>query len=195
LRLGFVFLAWQTTSQVLGEYTAAFRILEVAYLVPAGVMGIGFPHLAESFGLGKRIFVVEIKRIALVMVGLALLWTSFLVLGGPLIIRLLFGARYEGAAPVLRYLGFAGGMVFLNFFVCHLMIVINRQKRHAFHEVLVFLICATLSIVWIPVHGAEGAAMALLGTEVSLFLLTTTYLWRKWEHTFPNLDSANMPAL
>jgi len=180
LRAGVVILAWEWSHHVVGEYVAAFRIYETSYILPAAIMAITLPHLSSALSLERSLFLSKLKRVSYVILPCAFAWAGFLIFGSPLIIKILYGESFAGAVPILRYLGFVSAFVFLNYLVTHLMIVINCQRRHAVHEVLAFLLCLTLCFTFIGRQGAQGAAMALLLTEISLFIVTISFLIFKY---------------
>jgi len=176
LRLGPLFLAWIWTTREVGEFSAAFRIFETSYILPAAIMAISVPHLSQAFQKGARIIKKELFRVAGIILPLGLLWGGGIFFFSSLIINLLFGAEFSAAIGVLKILSIASGLVFINYFVTHLMIVLNRQKRHALHQGLIFLVSCVLYAVLIPKGGAIGAAWALLWTEGVLFTVTVSYL-------------------
>lgn len=185
LRIGAVVLAWYWNSQSVGEYSAAFRIFEITYIVPAAVMSIALPHLSFASGQGREFFSKELKRVTSLMGIAGLSWSAFLYLGSRQLVYFLFGIRYQDAIPVLRVFAAAGGMVFLTYFVTSLMVVVNLQKRHALNEILTFVVCCLLSALLIPTRGSLGAAYALFGTECFLFLVTVLALYAHRHEMIP----------
>ncbi len=181
LRIAPLILGWVVSSHDLGEYNGAFRIYEATYILPASIMAISLSHLASSLQAGLASYERELRRVALLMIPGGVAWACFLGFGSRWIIRILLGERFTGAVPILSVLGLTGGMVFLNYFVTYLMIVINAQRRHALHETLVFLFSLTVHALLIQKKMAIGAAWALFSTEVFLFILTVSYVIR-WHH-------------
>lgn len=179
LRMGPVFLAWIWDDRVVGEYTAAFRFFEITYIIPAAIMSISVSHLSGSLRKNASLFQSDLRRVSLVMGALALLSTAFLYLAGPAIFRLLFGPAYRGSSILLHSFAWIAGLVFLNYLVTHLMVVLDHQKRHAFHEAMAFLVSLAASVFLIPAYGAKGAALALLTTELTLFIATLSFLMKK----------------
>jgi O-antigen/teichoic acid export membrane protein len=178
LRIAPLILGWVVSSHELGEYNGAFRIFEATYIVPASIMAISLSHLASSLKDGLPSYERELRRVAFLMIPGGIVWSCFLGFGSPWLIRILLGERFAGAIPVLSVLALAGGMVFLNYFVTYLMVVIDAQRRHALHETIVFLFSLTAHAVLIQKWSAVGAAWALFSTEVFLFLLTVSYVAR-----------------
>jgi len=181
LRIAPLILGWVVSSHELGEYNGAFRVFEATYILPASIMAISLSHLASSLKDGMGSYERELRRVALLMIPGGVAWACFLGFGSRWIIRILLGERFSGAVPILSVLGLVGGMVFLNYFVTYLMIVINAQRRHAVHQTLVFLFSLIVHVLLIQKKLAVGAAWALFSTEVFLFLLTVSYIVR-WHH-------------
>jgi PST family polysaccharide transporter len=181
LRIAPLVLGWVASSHALGEYNGALRIYEATYIIPASVMAIALPHLSSALKQSLGSYENELRRVGLMMIPFGIGWACFLGFGSPWIVRLLLGPRFDGAIPVLSVLGLAGGMVFVNYFVTYPMLVVNAQRRHAFHQTIVFLFSLSAHLYLIRKYSAVGAAWALLSTEIVLFLLTASYLAR-WHH-------------
>jgi O-antigen/teichoic acid export membrane protein len=181
LRIGFVLLAWFASAAQVGEYSAAFRIFEAIYILPAAMMSMAVPHLAAARINGSEMFVSELRRIGFSMVALGGLTAFGLWAFSDFIVARLFGPTFRGAIPVLNTLAAVAFVVFLNYFVTHVMVVINRQKRHALNQALSLAAAIALSVYFVPTHYSLGAAFALLGTEFVLFFLTTTTLIHRWK--------------
>jgi len=176
LRLGVVFLAWIWSSKEVGEYSAAFRIFEASYIVPAALMAISVPHLSEALQKGREMMKKELGRVAKVIFPMAFVWGGGLYLFSPLIIKVLFGSQYLASIRVLQILAITSTMVFINYFATHLMIVFSKQRRHALHQGITFLFGLTFYSFLIPRGGAVGAAKGLLLTEIVLFAITVSFL-------------------
>ncbi|OVE76861.1 hypothetical protein BVX98_04130 [bacterium F11] len=181
IRMGAILILWFWNARVVGEYSAAFRIFEMTYLIPWAIMSIGVPHLSEVFYNKNHKFESDFKRILALMGSLGLMWSLFIFLFSPWIIQLLFGERFVNSIVVLRLFSLAGFMVFINYFFTHLMVVINHQKRHALHEVVAFVLGLLLFLVLIPRYGSNGAAIGLFLIELILFGLTSIFLVNHWK--------------
>lgn len=180
LRIGVIILGWVATSDLVGEYSAAFRIYEITYVVPAAIMSIGMPHLSRVMKHDPISFRDEFIRLSKVLFFLGAGWGLLLFFGREPLIRVLFGGRYMAAAPVLKILAGASFFVFVNYLITHLMIIFNHQRRHALHLTVVFIICCLLNVVWVPVKGSEAPALVLLVGEILIFLLTFSFLFRRY---------------
>ncbi len=179
VRIGPVLLAWVWTSQIVGEYSAAFRIFEISYVVPAAVMAISVPHLSEALRKGRTDFTSQLMHVFVVMMPIALAWTALLYFGSPLIVRTLFGAKFLNAAPVLKIFSGVSFLVFVNYTVTNIMVIIGWQRRHALNTVLMFLLAICYFALLVG-KGAVGIALAMLLCEATMFVLTARALWAWW---------------
>jgi len=176
IRMGVIVVALYWTTQAVGEYSAAFRVYEACYILPASIMGICVPHLSEARQLGRVAYGRELGRVWMMMIPLALLTAGGLVIFSPAIIELLFGEAYGGSVGTLRIFGLASGVLIINQVTNHLMIIHDRQRRHALHSFLMFLLSFTLYLVFVQRWGGQGAALSLFITETLLFITTSLYI-------------------
>ena len=65
----------------------------------------------------------------------------------------------------------------LNYLLTHNMVVINCQRRHAWHEAIVFFVSWPLYLYLIGNYGARGAALGLVFAELTLLVLTAGFLF------------------
>jgi O-antigen/teichoic acid export membrane protein len=182
LRVGAIIIAWVWSSREVGEYSAAFRIFEITYIIPTAVMSIGVPHLSSALNQGRTILLSELRRIGIFMLFSGLVWSVFIYFLSSLIVNLFFGEKFLAAVPILKVFGVAGGLVFINYFVTHLMVVFSLQKRHAVNIFFSFTFCVLTSVIFVSNNGSIGAAWSLLLTEVFLFIATTASLLNSTIH-------------
>ena len=79
-----------------GVYSAAFRVFEISYVLPAATMSIALPHLSHARAKSSSHFHSEVRRVGLMMAVLALVWTVILMGGAPWIVNDLFWTRLSG---------------------------------------------------------------------------------------------------
>jgi O-antigen/teichoic acid export membrane protein len=182
MRWGHILCAWELTPKNLGDYSAAFRIFEFSFIIPAAIMNIGVPHLSESLKIGFPEFQRRYKKLLLLILPIGFLWGAFLILGAKPIVYLLFGQKYFEAVGPLRWLGAAGALVFINYAITHVLIIINRQTRNAVHEFIVFVMIFIFSIAFIPSYGITGAAVSIVLGELILMVLTLYFFWSGRHH-------------
>lgn len=185
LRIGGVLLAWYWSSEIVGEFSAAFRLFEVTYLFPAAIMSAAIPHLSSALKKGREWFLGDLRKLALSTLAAAAGWGLFLWVGSSHLVGVFYGERYAGAAPLLARIALPAALVFVSYFVTCLMVVFNLQRRHALNEMLAFVVGALLNVALVPTKGAVGAVYALIGTELFRSAITLNSLVRQWRLMAP----------
>lgn len=184
IRLGVIFLGFYVGEKQIGEYNAAFRVFELAYVFASAMVTVNVSTMAASRKEGKEHFKRETLGL-IGIVGLSGMLFSVLIglLAGP-IINVLFGTSFEGSVAVLRVFGWVSLFVFMNYYGNHLMVVTHRQRRLAGHLALTFMGSLLSYVFLIPHYGAKGVALSLLVTEIILFTLNFTYIALKYRKSF-----------
>ena len=145
--------------QPVGGYNAAFRLVEALRLLPAAVMAVTFPMLvqARDTDLVRRIG----GRLAIAGGALALACA----IGAPVIVPLLYGARYEYAVPAFAVLSLALPLFFLNYALTHQ--VIGWEGHRAYLGIVTLALAGNIvaNIMLVPERGIVGAAIATVLTE------------------------------
>lgn len=149
-------------SAALAVYTVAYKLLEVARLIPGAVSRI---VLARSSDLESSGY--DLRGHLRISVALSLVGTLAVVLAGPLLIGLLFGAEYrEPATTPVRILGLSivpfavltvGGMYAIGTGNG------KRYRRIAIENLVVLLVAVTALA---EAFGLDGAAIGMLLSQI-----------------------------
>ena len=159
----------------IGNYAAAFRIMSGVILFMVPVAQISFRKL--------RGYVNEIEKFRyhlMIMIVLSL-GAAVLLLGGGLtfsqsLISLTFGREYTQAGHLLKYLFVALALILPNYILTQAMIACEKEKFYALCAVVGVLVNVIFNFFLIPEHGAVGAALATIITEVFLMFSIGGYL-------------------
>lgn len=166
----FVLDAWQGAEAV-GAFGVAQKLVEPLSLVPAALMAAVFPAFTRALGRDAG----ESRRLrarTLAMLAAAGCATSVIgVLGGPLLVRALYGEMYAASAAPLQILALSIAPVFLNYALTHFLIACGEQARYLRLTAIVFVVNAALSVALVPRFGPPGAAAAVLASELLLLAL------------------------
>lgn len=168
-RIDMVFLEQMRGEAEVGTYGAAYRLIESLMFLPALFLAALYPALAAV----SRSGVTELKR----LYHAGLRW-MFLLSGGVVLaiwllaspgLRILFGARYEGAIPILRLLAPSLLFIFPNYVVLHLLVAARAQKWNVLIAGLGVIVNVGLNFPAVRQYGASGAAVVTLLTEAAMF--------------------------
>ena len=171
-------LGYFKTPDVVGLYNAA---LPLAHLLTTVINSVGFLFIPIMSMLYSKNQMEEVGQSYAIstkwcfMATLPLFFIFFLFSG--VVLNLLFGSRYVGAAIVLQVLSL--GFLFNSYFGFnyHTLIIIGKSK----FLMLCFLISAIMNIalntILIPTLGATGAAIATASSFVMVELLMAVKLY------------------
>jgi O-antigen/teichoic acid export membrane protein len=164
-RVDMVMLQWLAAPGELGRYAAAYRFLDAVIVLAASLGGPLFPRLS-SLAVGAP---AEARRI------LEAGWRPLLALGLPLtvgtllvasdLVRLLFGAEFAGAGPLLRLLILGTLPLFWVNVANHALIAADRVWALVGVYALSALVNVAANLALVPRWGAAGAAAATVVCE------------------------------
>ncbi len=167
-RLDIVMLQLMTNDRVVGFYSAAYKLFEVAVVLPQSLMVVLFPSLVEEFHRDRSRFKIMLKKAIAVycVVGssLALVFLGF----SNEIISVIYGENFLFSVEVLNILAIATPLFFLNFLLSNILIISGQEKANTWSLVGATALNIALNLVWIPEHGAIGAGWATLICVIGL---------------------------
>jgi len=181
LRIGQILLMTMRGPVEVGQLGAASRVTEAFTLLPEALMISVYPLMAGLHARESPALLATAERSTRYLVVATGLPVVVCAVQGSEIMRLLFGAAFADAGPVLSLLAFtallsATGTVILN------LLVATHEERVLSRNTLVFAVLgAVVSWVAIGKFGLLGAAAATLATsaasQLSLAMLPSTRLY------------------
>ena len=181
-------------SRTVGLYAAAVRVSEIGFFIPGAITSSLFPAIIKSRTLDPAIYQRRIQGlfnlITLIAYGMAIPLTLF----SPIIVRVLYGAEYAAAAPMLAILTWAGVWVATGLVRNAVLQSENRQIITLKTGLIGAVSNIVLNIVLIPVMGGSGSALATvisygLAAYVSSFMFQPLRMLGKMQTRallFPN---------
>lgn len=160
----------------LGQYSAAYRVMETALLVPWVLSASALPPVVRHLQT-RTAEVIRASRQALHL--LFAISVPLAVLGAvlaPELFRLLYGPAFAEAAGIFRILAFTLIAVFASAVTSTLIAAGPRPMVNAWLALLMVIENVGLNLVVIPRWGGAGAAAATLITETTGLVLGTLYV-------------------
>ena len=186
-KLDTILLSILKTSADVGIYNAAYKVLENISFFPAMFVGLVMPIMSRYiFHERKKFELVADKtfKVFLVITVPLFIGTVFLA---PSIIRLIGGAGFMEAVPVLRLLAAAIIFIFFGNFFTNVIIAGSLQKK----LMGILLFCAifnvSLNLILIPRYSYIGAAVTSSLTEGLVVLLSCFIAWKNLKY-FPSFS-------
>lgn len=151
-----------------GLFTAANKIPQQLFLLPLAVRATTFPILSASWVTDRSRFRRQLGR----LVDGSVLIAIPCVVGGiavarPLM-RLVFGSGFDGAAVPFAVMLLVFALMFPGILVGEALIAAGFQRLSLLIQAASLPALLALLVVLVPVYGATGAALALLGSYAGI---------------------------
>lgn len=161
-----------------GQYSAAWRLLELAMVIPQSLCLALYPHLAAAHAEGAR--VRQIGKLAVRYLTAFALPAALCiaVVSGP-ILAWLYGEEFRSAASVLSILMLTLVPYGWARFQAYALVSANHQRVDLWLNIVMSLLNAGLNLVLIPSFGALGAACSTFVAICAYVLVQSFYMHRK----------------
>lgn len=172
-------ISFLLTEAALGYYGAAQTILSGFLMIPAAIRAGLYPLMARyrQQDLSRLAQLYRKATQYLLIIGLPVA-TGVTLLAQPTL-RLLFGADFDPAVPVLQWLIWAIVFEVLTVPNARLMLVYNYQQQAGWFRGLGMVVSVGLNLLLIPRYGIVGAGVARLLATLAYFLMIYFYTQRR----------------
>ncbi|MBY0289796.1 MAG: polysaccharide biosynthesis C-terminal domain-containing protein [Mycobacteriaceae bacterium] len=179
-RTEILFLEHFTGIGAVGLFTAAVTVAEMAVQLPPLLLSALLPRFSEQHGLGaqddmQRLYRTMTALIAMLIVPLC----AGLAAIAPVLVPLLFGDEFRGAAPVASVLLIAAAISSLGVTTLYLLQSIGKTGFLLMSNGVGLIGTVVLGFVLVPHFGLIGAAWSRGLVQVSVVLIETWYVTRK----------------
>ena len=178
LRMTVIITSLIASGEQSGYFATAFRVMEVAIGVPVLLVGALFPVLARAAATDHVRLRAATARTFEGALACGALTAVCFVAGAPLAIQVLAGERPQPAVQSLAILGVGLGFSFVGASSQFALLALRRHRAILLVNAVALLVNVTLTFALVPVHGAQGAAVALAISEVVVATLSTTLFAR-----------------
>jgi len=180
LNLDTVMIRHSFSAIEVGYYQAAYKIL-FAFQAINLVATATFPRISALYHEGD---IVKLKKLAkLVILGMSAIFIPFIgliYLFSPLLVKLIYGASYLPASPVLPVLLTAGLLMFYRTFISNYFLAANKERLVLRAALFGLVVNTFLNYFLIPRYGFTLAGISLVISEIMILLslLGQQYLCR-----------------
>jgi O-antigen/teichoic acid export membrane protein len=180
-----VILSLLTDSEVVGWYGVSTRLFTTLMFVPVILSTAWLPRLVSAFQDSPRQLYETARRPIELVLLLGLPICVLTAMTAAPVIRILFGAGYEQAAPVMTVLALVVPLMYLNIMLNQVAIAAKRQSIWTWIMAGATIVNPLLNITLIPLfqshfgNGAIGAAFALGLTELLIVVVGFLLVARK----------------
>jgi len=162
---------------LVGYYDAAERLVRVAMDPLGPIYQAFFPRINKLAHVSKELTLREGRRVLALLVPLGIAIFAVMMVGSPIIVRVVFGAKFMASAGILRILSFNVLNLALAA-VWSTLMMMSFKRDYAVVKILLGagLVNVGLAFLLVPAYGAKGMAACVVAAEtfvnVSSFLYT-----------------------
>jgi O-antigen/teichoic acid export membrane protein len=160
-----------------GLFATSFRVFEILFGVSSLIVSVALPALSVASEDRERLRYMLQRMTEVAVIAACYLVVIVVIVAEPAL-DLLGGPQYRHAAPVLRIQVFALIPVFFGQ-VCQIALVsIRRATTQAVANAVGLVLVLLLGLVFVPLYGATGGAIAALVAECALTVVLFVLLAR-----------------
>lgn len=176
-----------------GIYSAAARLTEIWYLVPAVLMTAFYPAVVKAKQISEEEYNKRIKTLFYVTTVPFILMAFFAALLSPFIIKILYGEKYIQSSIVLALTIWS--VPFISFYVISskCFILENKVKHLLLRSALSFILIIFLSCILGSFYYLKGFSIAVVVSSFISFFLIDLFFKDTRELFFIKLSSIFLP--
>jgi O-antigen/teichoic acid export membrane protein len=172
-----MFLARYAGTEVVGHYTVAFRVIQIAL---APIRALSFALQARLFRAGEKgirsSLRVTLQVLAPLSAAALVLAVGFYV-SAPLL-TIFAGDKYAGSVEILRAMSLLPLLLAAQALMADTLASSGFQRAAAIAEVCAAILICTLCVTLIPSLSWRGAAIASYASQITLVLTTIVTIYR-----------------
>jgi O-antigen/teichoic acid export membrane protein len=153
------------TAEESGYLGAAFRIFTILAGIPLLLISTAFPVLARAAVTDRERLQYAIQRLVDIALIVGVWMGLSTVMGASVAIRLVAGAEFEPAIPVLQIQGLALIAGFLAVTGAFALVSLHRHVALLVGNLAGLAVSIVATAILVPAMGAEGGAVATLAAE------------------------------
>jgi O-antigen/teichoic acid export membrane protein len=176
---GLIILSFFSTAEILGMFSLAERITMVLRMLPSLIIQAIYPNASRLYKEGADLFLGFLRRVYSLSLLLGFSLSAFTYFLAPWIVLQLSKSTLPPAVAYLQILAFVPFLACLN--IANIMLLLVTDQKDQLFKAS-WLMCSYMLIVSLLLtseFGAIGLSVALVSTEIIVFLISTVLLFRK----------------
>lgn len=167
-----------------GIYGSAYKIFEVALVLPIFFMNALYPYLVSTYE-GNRDRFRQIVRWSIIgLTGTSVFGAALGIMLAPKLVGIIYGDSFGESIVPLQILLASAPIYYLSSLYMWLLILLHRQKTMALVYGLGMMLNIALNIYFVPIYSYVAAAI-ITGVSEAVILLLTFYLSKDWKYDKP----------
>ncbi len=153
-----------TTPDATGVYTAAYRVVDMAFIPMRAVLAAAYPRFFASGAGGLAGALALTRHLAVPSAAYAVAASLALLLGAPLL-PVLLGESYAGSVGVLRALAVLPLLKVAHHLAADTLTGAGHQGARSAWQVAVAVVNVAANLVLIPAYGVSGAVASSIACD------------------------------
>lgn len=166
------------SSQEVGEYTAAYRIVLIAVGLVGIVIAVVFPELVRRFRDDATAFGEFLTGLIRQSTRVGYAMAALVVMTAPEIVSALYGKAYVNSSVVLAVLFLSVPISYCNGLLGQGLLAAGRERSYLANIGITTATCIAALLLLVPRYGATAAAWVVLAGELVTVLLFTLFYAR-----------------
>lgn len=161
-------IGYLSNIEEVGSYSAAFRFVEIFYLIPILINQSLFPGLVKAQLKSKKEYFRFIGITYKISFWAVFPFVVFIILFSEKIVEILYGINFQKSSIILSVLA---STIILNSFgnvTTKILYIHNLEKNYLIRSLIGAILNITLNFIFIPRFGALGASISTLITLFSI---------------------------
>ena len=178
-RFNIIMLTHWSGSEAAGIFGAAFTFVQALQVVSGSIAGVVLPQFVQRHADGDETLRGAVDRTTyLLLLGIVPV-AVLLSMMAPDIIHLVYGARYDAAAPALRVLAWANIFMFIGSLYGTVLLVLHGERALMWMSIGAAMVSLAANRLLIPALGIVGASWASVATEALVAIVSVGLVWRR----------------
>lgn len=179
-RIDIIMLSLMVGDQVVGWYSAAYKLIDALNFIPYIIFVSTFPSMSRLFLEDKELLLTLLNRVIRYLIYLSLPITTGTIILSDRILKFIYGGQFNNSSVALQILIVAEALVFVTFILAMTLKSIGREKQVTYTLLFLSIFNILFNLILIPKYTYVGAAIATVASEIlSLIILNkllTKYL-------------------
>ncbi len=150
----------------IGYYTTAVTVSNMWCFVLAAIIDSVYPSIMEANGKDEKLFKLRNRQLYAIVFYISVIVSLGFTVLAPLIISILYGKEFMGAINPLRIITWYTAFSYLGGARNAWMVCRDKQTYLKYIYILAAISNVILNLIFIPLWGASGAAIASLISQV-----------------------------
>ncbi len=152
--------------KIIGEYSAAVKIVELIYIIPTVILNSMFPFFIKLKTRSNLLYKKYFKITYNLFYVFSIICVLILNFGATIIVKIIYGNKFINASEILKILSF--NIIFVSFGMIHSkwLIIKHLEKKNMYSTLLALLTNLILNYYLIKSYGVRGAAIATLVSTI-----------------------------